>query len=313
MTPYIRSVVDALGDVGMRNIRQNLSPLATSAAVGSGQYGSKRGAEVLGQTQANALRDITNAQSSAMNTGYQNALNAAIAQNQIENQAGSTASSAAGTGQQNLIAAGREQGNLATTNQNLGLADINALSTLGAQQQTIAQNKENFPLTTLSTLSGLMAGQTIPTTQTQTASASPLSVLASGTTGLAGLFADKTNPTTGAAIPGTSAYANLTGGLSNMTDTLKGWYNKLPGVTDTNTGGGSSYGNASNATAMPGVYYDNNSPTGYADIYGNPIQGTGAPYDPNADTTSPTEQNVLDAMNNNNSANISDYLTPVNP
>jgi hypothetical protein len=223
MTPYIRSVVDALGDTGARNIRQNLSPLATAGAVGSGQFGSKRGAEVLGQTIGNANRDVLNAQSNAMNTGYQNALNAAISQNQITNQAGATAANAAGTGQSNLIQAGAQQGNLATTNQNLNLADINALSTLGAQQQTIAQNKENFPLTTLSTLSGLMAGQTIPTTQTQTASASPLSLLASGTTGIAGLVAPKYDAA-GNPIANSSAIANLGDALGTVGGKVSNWY-----------------------------------------------------------------------------------------
>jgi len=228
MTPYIRSVVDALGDTGARNIRQNLSPLATAGAVGSGQFGSKRGAEVLGQTIGNANRDVLNAQSGAMNTGYQNALNAAIQQNQIENQSGATAASAASQGQQNLTQAGAQQGQLATTNQNLNLADINALSTLGAQQQTIAQNRENFPLTTLSTLSGLMAGQTIPTTQTQTASASPLSLLASGTTGIAGLVAPKYDAQ-GNPVANSSALANLGGLLGDVSGKVKGWYDDVAG------------------------------------------------------------------------------------
>jgi hypothetical protein len=243
MTPYIRSVVDALGDTGARNIRQNLSPLATSAAVGSGQFGSKRGAEVLGQTISNAERDVLNAQSGALNTGYQNALNAAIQQNQITNQAGSTASTAAAAGQQNLTQAGTQLGNLAQTNQNLSLADINALSTLGAQQQTIAQNKENFPLTTLSTLSGLMAGQTIPTTQTQTASASPLSLLASGTTGIAGLVAPKYD-TAGNPIANSSALANLGDLLSGVGSKVSGWYDQVanPYTVDTEGQGMGSIG-----------------------------------------------------------------------
>lgn len=236
MTPYIQSVINSLGDVGARNIRQNLSPLATSGAVGSGQFGSKRGAEVLGQTIQNADRDILNAQAGALNTGYQNALNAAIQQNQIEGTAGTTAGNAASQGQANLIAAGKAESDLAKTNQELGLSGINALSTLGGQQQTIAQNKQNYPLTKLSTLSGLMAGQNIPTTSVQTASTSPLSLLASGTTGLAGLFSPKTDqngnpikdPKTGQYI---TNYGSLVSGLSGpgnaIVDTVKGWYNDV--------------------------------------------------------------------------------------
>lgn len=208
MTPYIRSVVDALGDVGARNIRQNLSPLATSAAVGSGQFGSRRGADVLGQTISNAQRDILNAQSQALNTGYQNALNAAIQQNQIENQAASTAASAASQGQQNLTAAGRAQSELAGQEQALGLADINALSTLGAQQQTIGQNQQNFPLTTLSNVAALMRGFSVPSATKTTLQASPLSTLAGAATGTAGFF----NP----GPSGRSPYDSFVSGLSTL-------------------------------------------------------------------------------------------------
>jgi hypothetical protein len=269
MTPYIKSVIDALGDTGQRNIMQNLAPLATSAAVGSGQFGSKRGAEVLGQTIQNADRDILNAQSAALNTGYQNALNAAIQQNQIEGTAGATAGNAASQGQANLIQAGNAQSNLAGQNQALGLADVNALATLGGQQQTIEQNKQNFPLTTLSTLSGLMAGQQIPTTQTQTASASPLSLLASGTTGLAGLFAPKQdakgniiNDANGNPI---TNYSSLASGLSNVGNTVKGWFADVPKVNPTIDQTPSSAMTDGNSP----VYDSSGTYIGYTDSSGN--------------------------------------------
>ena len=235
MTPYIRSVIDALGDTGQRNIMQNLAPLATSAAVGSGQFGSKRGAEVLGQTMSNAERDILNAQSNAMNTGYQNALNAAIAQNQIANTAGSTAANAAGTGQANLIQAGNAQNQLATTNQNLNLADINALSTLGGQQQTIKQNEQNFPLTNLSNVASLMRGFTVPTSTSTTLQASPLSTLAGLATGTAGFFQPKYDAN-GNPILNSSNYDAFTSGLSTLGNKLglTGGTSDVP-VTTTDT------------------------------------------------------------------------------
>jgi hypothetical protein len=94
----------------------------------------------------------------------------------------------ASAGQQNLTQAGQAQGQLASTNQALGLADINALATLGGQQQTIAQNKELFPLSNLSTLSGLLRGYTTPTTVKTTAEQSPLSGMLGIGAGAAGLF-----------------------------------------------------------------------------------------------------------------------------
>jgi len=178
MSPYISNVVNAIGDVGRRNITQNLAPQATAAAVGSGQFGSKRGAEVLGQTMTNAERDILNQQYQALNTGYGDALKTALAQKQLQGTLGSTAGQLESAGQQNLTQAGAQQGQLASTNQALSLADINALATLGGQQQTIAQNRELFPLTNISTLSGLLRGYNVPTSTTTMATGSPLSALA---------------------------------------------------------------------------------------------------------------------------------------
>jgi hypothetical protein len=178
MSPYLSSVVNAIGDVGQRNIQQNLAPLATAGAVGSGQFGSQRGAQVLGQTLSNADRDILNQQYQALNAGYNTALQTGEQQNQLLGTLGATAGNQASAGQQNLTQAGNALGTLAGTSQNLGLSGINALSTLGAQQQQIEQNKQNYPLTTLSTLASLMSGQQIPTTTTTTLNTSPLAGLA---------------------------------------------------------------------------------------------------------------------------------------
>ena len=178
MSPYLTNVVNAIGDIGQRNIQQNLAPLATSGAVGSGQFGSQRGAQVLGQTLSNADRDILNQQFQALNTGYGQALQAAGQQGTLLGQLGSTAGTQAGVGQQNLTQTGTALGNLAAQNQNLSLADINALATLGGQQQQIEQNQQTFPLTTLSTLASLMSGQQIPTTTATQLNVSPLSTLA---------------------------------------------------------------------------------------------------------------------------------------
>jgi len=235
MDPYTQTVVNNLGDLGARNIRMNLAPNATAGAVGSGQFGSKRGAEVLGQTIGNANRDITNAQFNALNDAYKNALTAAGTQNQLQATMGKSAGDLTTAGQQALTQAGTAQGNLAGTNQALSLADINALATLGGQQQTIAQNKQNFPLTTLSTLSGLMSGQNIPTSTVQTAETSPLAAMASVGSGLGALFQQPASggkslfqQMTGQSSLGglfsaagsgiSNAYDKLTSGLGNLTD-----------------------------------------------------------------------------------------------
>ena len=188
MSPYTTGVANQIGNLGQRNIMQNLAPQATSGAVGSGQFGSKRGAEVLGQTIQNANRDILAQQTTSMDKAYQNAIDAAIKQNQIQAQMGQTAGTLASQGTQNLTNLGNVAGQLASTNQALNLADINALATLGEQQRTLKQNKELFPLSNLSTLSGMLRGYNVPTTTKTTAEMSPLSALAGIGTGAMGLF-----------------------------------------------------------------------------------------------------------------------------
>jgi hypothetical protein len=269
MSPYITNVVNALGDAGQRNIQQNLAPRATAGAVGSGQFGSQRGAQVLGQTISNADRDILNQQYQALNTGYGQALQAGTAQNQLMGQLGSTAGQLASSGQQNLTQLGNAQSQLAGQNQALGLGNINALSTLGGQQQTIAQNQQLFPLTNLSTLSGMLRGYNIPTTTKTTMQASPLSVIGGAITGTANLFTPRYDAS-GKEIPNSIPFKQITSGLGNaydyLKDTLKGTSSP---VTPGNTGGVGNGGEG--FSIIPDGY------GGYTDTSGNPVDQYGMP------------------------------------
>ena len=224
MNPYLKTAVQSMSDIAQRNIRQNLSPQATAAAVGSGQFGSQRGAQVLGQVQAQAEQDLNNQIAQMMASGYGQALCAAGKQNALTAQAGQTAGAlqqgqnqiASGLGstavtaqnaqnQANLTAAqtaaqaaaneanvlnqaGQNMGTLGSQASAANLACINALATLGGQQQTIGQNEQNFPLSTLASLSGLLQGYSIPVGTKTTLCASPLSTLAGAATGTAGFF-----------------------------------------------------------------------------------------------------------------------------
>jgi hypothetical protein len=280
MSPYLSSVVNAIGDVGQRNIQQNLAPLATSGAVGSGQFGSQRGAQVLGQTLSNADRDILNQQYQALNTGYGQALTAAGQQNTLLGQLGSTAGTQAGQGQQNLTQAGTALGNLAAQNQNLSLADINALSTLGGQQQTIAQNQQTFPLTTLSTLASLMAGQQIPTTTQTQLNVSPLSTLASLGASGAGL---------------TQLGGGLKDALAQAGTSLSNYINRLPSNPALSEGLPQTVYSQDGASANL-VTIDSNGNGVYADNKGNrfdqngyPITSTVQPPSPNPTPTTVTD------------------------
>jgi hypothetical protein len=224
MNPYTQNVVNQIGLANQQNIAQNLSPGITAGAVGSGQFGSQRGANALSLGISNANIGALGLQSQALQKGYADALAAAQQQrlNQLNagqtagtlqgqfntNQvtAGQAAANAASQEAANRIAAGTGMTNLGQQQQQSGLADVNALSTLGGQQQTIAQNKELFPLDVAAKQMAAMSGAQIPTTTMQTMTGSPLSAIA----GLGGLTAGMFQTPSGG---GKSAAENLWGAI----------------------------------------------------------------------------------------------------
>jgi hypothetical protein len=270
MSPYLQSVVNAIGDTGQRNIQQNLAPAATAAAVGSGQFGSQRGAQVLGQTLSNADRDILNQQYQALNSGYNTGLQAAGQQNQLLGTLGSTAGQQAYQGQAGLTNVGQAQTTLAKEQQGLSLADINALATLGGQQQTIAQNKELFPLQNLQTTSGFLRGYNVPTSTKTTAQASPLSTIGGIATGTAGFFTK--DPKTGQ-----TPYDSLVSGLKNAKNSIFGGSTTVP---TTKIDGTPITANNPADESIDGlkISRDSRSPTGLVDSNGDPVNYDGTYY-----------------------------------
>jgi len=246
MNPFIDTVINGLGNIGQRNIQMNLAPQLTAGAVGSGQFGSQRGAGALAQGIANANADILGAQSSALGKGWSDALAAAGQQNQLQAKMGTDSGNLASTNTQNLTNLGLAGGTLAGTDQKLALDRLNALSTIGAAKQTNLQNKEMFPLTNLTTLANLFSKANVPTTVTKTAEGSGLSALGTLGAGTAGLF--QPNVTNGLSLwnqlTGTKAGSGLadwykslgTDAQGNITDLTGGGDNTALGVGPTPNG-----------------------------------------------------------------------------
>ena len=236
MSPYMTNVMDSIRAANQQNIQQNLAPGLTAASVGAGQFGSQRGANALSMGISNANIGAAKEQSAALQSGYTQAL--AAAQKQRENQlaagatgvqAGSAAANAASQAAQNYLNTGKQQAALAEQTQSAGLADTNALATLGAQQQAIAQNKADYPMKMLGLEAGLMSGQTIPSTVTKTATGSTLGAIAGLGSIAAGLFTKNASGTTP---------------WDNMTQTMRDWYrgqgvDPTKATTDSTTGVGS--------------------------------------------------------------------------
>lgn len=252
MNPYTTGVVNEIGRLGQKNFTDILAPNAVAGAAGSGQFGSRRGMQVYGDVARDVSKNITGQQTGALQSGYKDAVTAALQE------------------QQNKTLAANALGTLSGQAYTQGTGGLNVLSNLGAQQQTTEQAKLNYPMTAEQNLANIMRGFTVPTTQTQTYtgpmpgaySNSPLSQISALTAGTAGIFANKVDPRTGQQIPGTSVY-----------DTIKGIFPSLSGLSMPNVlGGGTSGGTSSSGgtTTVGGegvnqpVYPSGDTSTGYA-------------------------------------------------
>lgn len=199
MNPYTSGVVDEIGRLGQKNFTDILAPNAVAGAAGSGQFGSRRGMQVYGDVARDSARATTGQQASALQSGYQNAVQAALQR------------------QQNQTQAANALGTLSGQEYTQGVGGLNVLSGLGAQQQATSQAALNYPMSAQQNFANLLRGFTVPTTQTQSFtgpipgaySNSPLSQIAGLGLSTAGIFANKVDPKTGLEIKGTSVFDTL--------------------------------------------------------------------------------------------------------
>jgi hypothetical protein len=150
MNPYTQSVIDEMNRLGQRQFKESIAPGATAGAVGSGQFGSKRGMEVYGNLARDVNRDILGRQAEYLAKGFDAATAAAKAQADL-----------------NLQASGR-LGELSNIGYTQGTGGLNVLSGLGAQQQAREQAVLDYPMTAAGREAALLRGFQIPTSQTQT-------------------------------------------------------------------------------------------------------------------------------------------------
>ena len=175
MDPYKTGVVNEMERLQQQNIQRNVLPMLKAGFVGSGGLGSTRYANALGQTAADAQANLLGAQTGALSQGYKDAVQAALQQAQIQNQAAMT------------------QGQLANIEATAGQTGLKTAMDLGAQEQAQRQAVINAPLTTATNAAQLLRGYTVPTSTAQeykgplpgSYSASPLQQIA----GLGALFA----------------------------------------------------------------------------------------------------------------------------
>lgn len=187
MSPYTNSVVQGIQNQANQNWNQNIMPGVNDKFVGSGQYGSGRNAQVLGQAAGNFQTGLSANVANALESGYNTAGTQAANQAQLLSGLGSQALTGAGTAsgaqtsqisnlinqantagtaanQQaaNLQGAGTALGNLTATQGTQQLAAGTTLGNLGAQQastdltqnqalQAVGQQQQQLNQTNLNT------------------------------------------------------------------------------------------------------------------------------------------------------------------
>jgi hypothetical protein len=192
MDPYQQQVVNEIGRLGYENIRDTLRPMANARSVATGDFGSKRSNEIMGQTLRGALSDMGGLQSKALSSGYQSALTAAQADKTRMLTAGKMLGDLTDADYKNAMAEATTRAALGTTAQDTALKGIDATYKMGENEQKLAQARLNAPLTNATNAANVFTNLKVPTTVSQTANApvpgayanSPLSQIA----GLGTLF-----------------------------------------------------------------------------------------------------------------------------
>jgi len=166
MNPYTSSVVDEMGRLTQRNVQENILPNLGAAAVGSGQFGSRRQSQVTGNALRDIQSDLLGKQMQALQQGY------------------TTAGTQAQTDLSRALNAGQAFENLGQAQQGMGIAGLKTMADYGAQQQAQGQKLLDYPMAQTQQFAKLLQGYQMPmgTTTQSTGSEgysnSPLSQIA---------------------------------------------------------------------------------------------------------------------------------------
>jgi len=150
MNPYTQRVISEIGRTGLQNFQNRLAPAATAGAVGSGQFGSKRGMQVYGNVARESALDTSGLQAKYLAQGFDAATANAKAQAELN------------------LNASKTLGDLSGRAYDQGVGGLDVMSKLGAQQQAQEQAQLDYPMSALTKASNVMRGFQVPTSQTQT-------------------------------------------------------------------------------------------------------------------------------------------------
>jgi hypothetical protein len=249
MNPYQSAVVDEMGRLTQRNVQENILPNLGAAAVGSGQFGSRRQQQVTGNALRDIQADLLGKQMQALQTGY------------------NTAGTQAQADLSRALSAGQGFTNLGQEQQQLGAAGLKTMSDYGAQQQAQGQRLLDYPMAQAQQFAGLLRNYNMPMGTTTQAtgsegySNSPLSQIAGLGSLVASLF-----PNTGASDAQRAYYEVLAENARKSGTTTPVKTGKSGGVMRKARGGGVRLADGGMAP-MGSEYHDGNGNFYDADGY----------------------------------------------
>lgn len=144
MNPYTTNVVNEMERLQQQSLQRSLLPSIKAGFVGTGGLGGQRYAGALGQSLADAQRNLMGQQAAALQAGFSEAQKTALGELQP------------------LVAAGQQQAQAAKLEQDLGLTGAGALTKAGAERQKYEQSLLDYPLQQAANAAQLLRGYTIP-------------------------------------------------------------------------------------------------------------------------------------------------------
>lgn len=139
MNPYQDAVVNRIGELGARTLREQILPEISDRFIKSGQFGGSRQAEMIGRGIRDTMEGITAKQAEALSTGYQGALSAAGTDLARYGTLGQTAGALGQGDIASRRATAAQMGDMAARQQSLGLTGAGALSSIGDKQREMDQ------------------------------------------------------------------------------------------------------------------------------------------------------------------------------
>lgn len=145
LNPYACAVIGNMQRLSQQNLQQNVLPAINAAGASTGQFGSQRQAQATGNALRCIQSNLVGQEANYLSCQY----NKAIGQAQ--------------TCLSRELQSGQALGNLGVQQNQLGVAGLNELNTLGAACQAQAQKELCYPMTQAGQYAKLLQGYQIPT------------------------------------------------------------------------------------------------------------------------------------------------------